>query len=838
MTNVANRIADLSPDQLEKLMKRLAHTRGTSVRSRIPRQARDTNTFPLSFTQQRQWFMEQLAPDAVYNMPQALRLIGQVDVGVLERAFSMILQRHDALRTTFQVVDGQPVQVVGEGASWTLPIIDLRDRPADEYEAELRRQMDSEARFHFDIVHGPLWRMLLIRLTDTEQILIVTLHHIIADGWSMGVALRELTTLYAALTAGKPVDLPALPIQYVDFAVWQRQWLAESDASSTSSLQRQRAFWKQQLADAPALLELPTDRPRPPVQTFTGAIVTFALSPAQTAALRSLSEREGVTLFMTMLSAFQALLYRYAGQDDLCIGTPVANRTHPELEGLIGLFINTLVLRTSLAGNPTWCELVQRVRQVALDAFANQELPLEKLVEELHPERDLSYSPLFQVLFVHNEETATGVEIPGLSIDALPSHSGTAQFDLSLYLSESRDQLQGFFEYNTDLFDAMTIEQMAHHFVALLEQIVAHPDAVLDTLVADIPIQKLNIVISAAFTAEPLAESLHFWMLQQQIPAHIRFAPYSQVFQQLLDPTSLLATNAEGVNVIVLRLEDWAQKYTGPDAGLFQILEQNVRDFLDALVVSRTYHGAPCIVCVCPPSERITAHPERCDFLDRLDHMLRQQIATVPYVKLLHYRELITRYPITTIHDPRGDELGHIPYTPEFFAVLGTGIARSLVALHTPAYQALLVDCDHTLWAGRRNGEAASTPDSESAYRDLQSALINLRQAGIRLGICGKQDAGIVQTIMQHDSTMLLTPEHIAAWHIGQEPVAQRISAVASTLQVPLSACIYLSGNPAEYAEARAICPEVLTVALPDQPELYSDFLDHLWVLPQVSRGQ
>ena len=320
------------------------------------------------------------------------------------------------------------------------------------------------------------------------------------------------------------------------------------------------------------------------------------------------------------------------------------------------------------------------MRQTALEAFAHQDIPLEKLVEELRIERDLSYSPLFQVLFVQTEASATAVSMPGLEVAPLQLHSGTAQFDLSLYLTEAADELRGFVEYNTDLFDPLTALDLVRHFLELLERIAAQPGARLSELAGPIPPQKLELVVTSAFTAQPLEDSLAFWMAQLGLPARVRFAPYSQVFQQLLDPASLLSRNREGANIILLRLEDWAQQFDGPPAALAALLEQHVGDFLDALALSRARSGAPCLVCLCPPSETFAAAPGRAALLGRLGQTIARRAAALPGVTLLRDAELLAGYQLQSIHDPRGDELGHIPYTPEFFAVLGTALAEALVA--------------------------------------------------------------------------------------------------------------------------------------------------------------
>jgi amino acid adenylation domain-containing protein len=433
--------------------------------------------FPTSFAQQRLWFLHQWQPDTpLYNIARPFRLIGRLDVSALERSVNEIVRRHESLRTSFSIVDGQPVQVVTPALTVTLPVVDLSSIPDVEREAEALRLTSEEARLPFDLSHGPLLRVTLLRLAEQEHRLLLTLHHIVSDGWSMGVLFRELSALYGALSTGKPSPLAELPIQYPDFAVWQRQWLQRE------VLKGQLAYWKEKLADAPAALELPTDRPRPPVHTYRGTRQSLLLPKELNEALKALGRRQGVTLFMTLLAAFQTLLYRYTGQDDIAVGSPIAGRNRTEVEGLIGFFVNTLVLRSDLSENPSFLELLGRVRKVCLEAYAHQEVPFEKLVEELKPERNLSHSPLFQVLFALQNVPMTELRLTDLSVNTFKADRGTATFDLSLLMFEESSLLKGTIEYNTDLFDEATISRMQGHFQTLLESIVADPDRRLSDL--------------------------------------------------------------------------------------------------------------------------------------------------------------------------------------------------------------------------------------------------------------------------------------------------------------------------------------------------------------------
>ena len=437
----------------------------------------DVFVFPMSFAQQRLWFLDQLEPgNSVYNIPAAMCLRGALNGAALEQSLNEIVRRHEALRTTFSVMEGQPVQVIAPGLALTLPVVDLGNLLETEREAEAQRLTIEEAQRPFDLAQGPLLRTTLLRLDKEEHILLLTMHHIVSDGWSMGVLFRELSALYEAFSAGKPSPLPELPIQYADFAVWQRQWL------QGETLEAQLAYWKKQLDGVCPVLELPTDRPRPAVQTFRGARQSMVLSKSLTEAVKALSHQEGTTLFMTLLAAFQTLLYRYTGQDDIIVGSPIANRNRSEIEGLIGFFVNTLVLRTDLSDNPTFRELLGRVREVALGAYAHQDLPFEKLVEALHPERDLSRNPMFQVMFILQNTPMATLELGGLTLNQLNVDWGIAMFDLTLSMRATEQGLMGFLEYNTDLFNAATISRMLDHFQTLLEGIVANPDQPIATL--------------------------------------------------------------------------------------------------------------------------------------------------------------------------------------------------------------------------------------------------------------------------------------------------------------------------------------------------------------------
>jgi amino acid adenylation domain-containing protein len=436
---------------------------------------------PLSFAQRRLWFLDQLQPgNAAYNVPTVVRLSGPLDLDALEQALNMVITRHETLRTTIGMRDAEPVQVIVPALTLRLTVVDLESHLTAERERAALEQAVAEAQRPFDLARGPLVRASVLRVEPYEHVLVLVLHHIISDGWSMGVLVQEVAALYQARLASIAPSLPDLLIQYADFAIWQRQWLRDE------MLEQLLTYWKQQLRpdgrDLP-ILHLPTDYPRPALPSGRGARYSFELSQPLTAALLALSHREGVTLFMTLLTAFATLLSRYTGQTDLPIGTPIANRSRPELERLIGFFANTLVLRLRLDGVRSFRALLARVREVCLGAYAHEDLPFEQVVEAVQQERDLSRHPLFQVMFVLQNTPLAPITLPGLTFNPLRLDSGTTKFDLTLTFVEQPDGLLGALEYNTDIFAADSIARLADHLTTLLRGVVADVDRPL----ADLP---------------------------------------------------------------------------------------------------------------------------------------------------------------------------------------------------------------------------------------------------------------------------------------------------------------------------------------------------------------
>lgn len=519
--------------------------------------------FPTSFAQQRLWFLEQLIPNTcLYHVPTVFRLMGLLDVAALEQSFQELVCRHEILRTTFVEIAGEPAQAIAPHLDMPLSIIDLQHCPVAEREVEAQQIIRTEMQRPFNLAQGPLIRLMLFRLANTEHILLINLHHIIFDEWSSGILIRELGALYGALSADQPSPLSELPIQYADFAHWQRQWL------QGEILESQLAYWRQQLRDVP-VLELPRDDvaqssgERHPAKTpsYRGALHQVELPQDLAIALNALSQEAGTTLFMTLLAAFQTLLYRYTGQTDIPIGSPIANRNRSELENLIGFFANSLVLRGDLSGNPTFRELLERSRQMTLAAYAHQDVPFEKLVEELQPSRNLSRNPLFQVVFALQNAPMTQLELPGLTLDAIEFDTRNSRFDLELYLWECCENfrslwgqgwqntagLRGVMVFNTDLFQPETIARLMRSLQTLLEAIVANPNQRL----ADLPVlttteqQQILIDWSQTHTDYPKSHCIHqlFEAQAAKMPeaTAVQFGNQSFTYQTLNQGSNQLA---------------------------------------------------------------------------------------------------------------------------------------------------------------------------------------------------------------------------------------------------------------------------------------------------------
>ena len=801
----------------------------------------EKESYSLSFGQERMWFLEQLDPgNPGLNLPIAIRLVGEVNQNNLEQSLNHVVGRHDTLRTSFCTEQGQPVQVVAPTVMVPLTEVDLQGNTLADREIEAQRLAAQETGRPFDLTRAPLLRATLLKLDQKEYLLLLTMHHIVSDAHSMPIFTQELMSHYGALVRGKPPTLPEFHVQYKRFVEWQRQQ-AQGEAYRS-----QLAHWQKLLAGAPTEPLLPTDRPRRPTKglRFQAAYHEFGLSRRLTRSLWEFSQAEGVTPFVTLLTAFKSLLHRYSGRHDILVGVPTINRSLPEFANLIGFCANTLVLRSDLHGNPTFRALLQAVRQTTLDAYGHQDVPFEKLMESVQQgsDREDSYAPLFQVQFNLLKGMQIEANEGGLTWKTEGVPMAGTYYDLWVLMTE-HDGLRGVVFYNADIFEKETIAQLFDVFQEMLERVVTNPETRISDF--DLPKEletkktlgielegKQTMAISATFTSEPVEESLAFWLQKMEVPARIEFAPYNQVFQALLNPTSVLASNRSGVNVILLRMEDWWSQESPNAANQF---EQNAEDLIAAVKTSVLHSSMPHLICFCPHSPGALAGPVRAEIVYRVEKRLSNELIAVDGVHVVTTDEINGLYPCAYYYDAHQDELGHIPYTPVFFSSLGTMIARKIHTMLRKPYKVIVLDCDQTLWEGVCAEDGPLGVRINSAHKALQAFMIKQHESGMLLCLCSKNNERDVMAVFEERTEMILKREHLVSWRINWRSKSENLKSLAEELQLGLDSFIFIDDNAIECAEVKNGLPEVLTLELPREASSIARFLTHVWAFDRLT---
>ena len=796
---------------------------------------------PVSFVQERLWFIDQLDPGShAYNVPIAVRLKGPLEIAALQRGFDEIARRHESMRTRFAFADGNLAQVISPPAPLPITRIDLQAAPDTERESAALQTANQEAQRPFDLARGPLIRVTLARLSDHDHLLIIVMHHTVSDGWSLSVLFEELEVLYHAGVKGMPAPtLPELPIQCVDFAHWQRGWL------QGAVLENELGHWRKTLAGAPTSIQLPADHSEAAAPTRQAGQRSVLFAADFGNALTALCQREGSTPFMVCLTALAITLQKWTQQSDLIIGTVVAGRNQRELENVIGCFMNFLPLRTRINGNETGRELLLGTRTTVLQAQAHQDCPFEKIVEALNPERRTDRNPVYNVALLQQNFPAQVLKTGSLQTSLVPLELHAPLLDLRFEAEQTDFGLSLMCEFKTDLFEPATIEQLLQSVRHVLTTLVQRPDTELaefqitSELVAQAQLARRRatpdtIAVTATFTAEPLEEPLCFWAKELDLPVEIEFAAYNQAFQQLLDPTSLLARNPRGLNVVLVRLEDWERNKAatnGHAAGnSSDLIERAVRELISALKAAAGRSAVPYLVCLCPSAKALAHEPHRAEFFQRKEQDVAAELAGVANVKVVTPAQLFALYPVPDYYDPRGDELGHVPYTPEFFTALATMIARTLHLQRRSAPKVIVLDCDQTLWAGVCGEDGPDGIELRAPHRALQEFMRAQLDAGRLLCLCSKNSPEDVQAVFERHPEWPLKLEHFAANRINWLPKSGNLKTLAQELNLGIESFVLVDDNPVECAEVQANCPAALTLQLPEDPERFPEFLKHAWI--------
>jgi amino acid adenylation domain-containing protein/FkbH-like protein len=784
---------------------------------------------PLSSVQERLWFLDQVTPGGhAYNVPVALRLKGSLDISALQRALDEIIRRHETLRTAFANENGELIQVINPSIAGEIEITDLESVPAGEREQRAQAWLDAEAQQPFDLARGPLIRMKLARLGAADHVLSVVMHHAISDGWSLTIFFQELETFYRAFAEGKAApEIPALPVQYADFAHWQRQWM------QGAKLEQELAYWKTKLNGAPPAVNFPADKVEPSTGGSGRAGCFNEKFPPEIAqALGAFSHRENATPFMVLMAALTITFEKWAHQSDMVVGTVVAGRTRREVENVIGCFMNFLPIRTQISSDDTGHALIAKVRATVLEAQGHQDCPFEKIVEAVNPERRLNQNPLYNVALLLQNFPEQLFKHKNLEVIPMHPDVEAAQLDLRFEAEFNGSNLSLLCEYKTELFNRNTIEQLLASYRGVLETLLNNPAAKLADFAirpeleakaqpAEVPRAKSDagtLAIAATFTAEPLEEPLRYWMKELELPAEIEFAPFNQVFQQLLDPASVLAKNTRGANVILVRVADLG----GESASLAEV-ERGAHEFLSTVKSASARMKAPMLIILCPEK------PQSAVAFESVEKMIAAELEKLNGVYIVTAKELLETYPVTEFYDARGDELGCVPYTPTFFTALATMIARRFHALLRAPHKVIVLDCDQTLWGGVCGEDGPRGICLDAPRKALQDFMRAQHATGRLLAVCSKNSEEDVREVFAQRLDMPLRHEHFATWRVNWSPKSENIKSIAKELNLGLDSFIFVDDNPVECAEVEANCPGVLTLQLPEDPADIPRFLKHCW---------
>ncbi len=652
----------------EELLKAIKKSKGMKTRG-LTRVSREKNSFRQSYSQQRQWFMEQFMSGGVYNVVQSYLLKGELQIEYFQKAIYALVEKHESLRTVFRSVNYVPSQIIKPYEDFHVECIDLSSMPVEAQENKVGELNHELATRPFNLTTGPLYRFSIMKLSDTKHVLSLSLHHIISDGWSFGVIMKELAETYKAYLNGNFVK-QELAIQYVDYSEWQFERMEKGE------LDAQLDYWKKQLAEIPERIRLPYDHKRGKTLTFAGKTENFSIGRETLQKMNVYCNREQGSLYHLMLTAYVLMLHCYSLEQDICVGTPVANRNRVELEKLIGLFINTVVIKKNVDMDETVNAVFHSVKNSSEEAFHNSEIPFDKVVESLNVKRNTQYSPVFQVLYVQTEESMLQVDVPGITIEVIPVSAETAQFELSLYATIMKDSVVCGFEYNTGLFNRDTILQMISDFKTVLGYIMDHPERKVSELRNSIGRKKLRCAVASSFVVEPVMDTLNYWQNEFVLPCQFELAPYSQIFQEMMEEDSLSANS--DIGILILRIEDWIQGKEASEEKMMEMLSNNVEMF-EKLFERYLSRGHYAVLYLCPMSDGFYEKEVYRKVISELMEAMCQKYSHYENVILIEGEKVADEFDLTEYYDAFGDQEGHVPYIREYFTAMGTEIVRQIV---------------------------------------------------------------------------------------------------------------------------------------------------------------
>ena len=795
----------------------------------------DRSEFPLSYSQQLFWLLEQQNPGTgIYNKPRVFRIRGKVNAEIMERSLNELRQRHEVLRVRFVAGVNALAQVVVDGGSFSFAVADLSSLEPTEREQMAMKLALETVREPLNLAAGEVERARLIQLGPEESILCIAEHHVVTDGFTGSILLDELGAIYDALAAGQPNRLPPPEVHYTDYAAWEQQWMQGKRLASEIE------HWRSLLHDAPKLLDVPTDSPHSAEPDRRGHLHSIMVSPELLQKVQALAQANGTTQFTVMAAALRLLMHRWSGQSDFLLGTTASNRSRSGTERMPGPFVNPLPLRNPIFDGQTAQGLLNREKKAVMEAFAHQDCPFAKIVEAVNPERTSDDNPLFNVSLVM--ENFPEIEFRGWHFEAehLNFDPEVSLIDLRFIAIEKNGALRLSCEYKSPLFSAETMNGLLHAYAGVLDEMTssparriaefALPEHLAQQAEAKAFERKQTIAIAATYTAEPIETALKFWLQQVGIRAKIEFAPVNQVLQQLLDSTSLLASNTHGANVVLFRVED-LQSEGRESATASAGLESAVEDLLATIRAAAKHQAAPLIVLVGPPSDSAQANRELVRAIEHAEAKLVAEVRGIPGAQIVGSSELLKLYPVADYNDEYSYKISHIPYKPRMFTVLGTLLARRIFRLHQMPAEVIVLDSDSALW------EKTSSEELDASHAALQEFMADQEAVGMLLCLCGREAEADVAVRFETTDGMKLDWQMFAACNFGVRAKSDGLRELANDLGLGLDRFIFVTGDAIEAAEVRANCPSVVVAELPSRTAQIQKFLASFWAFDRPPTG-
>ncbi len=835
----------LSNPTISKLAKVLNSEKqnGQSKINKLP----EAKYYELSHSQKRFWILSNFKHGSeAYNVSSVFDIEGDLNTDAFKKAFNKVIERHEILRTVFTDIDGEPKQIIlpPDTAGFEIEENDFRDRR--DAEMIIKKLTDEDSNKPFDLKAGPLLRAALFRVKDYRYVFVLNIHHIISDGWSKGIFIKEFLNLYKSYTENKESNLAELPVQYKDYAAWHKD-----------SFEKQGQYWRQLYKNDIPVLNFPSDFERPKVLTYFGGLIHQTIPETLVKSLRETAVRSNMSLNNLLLTLYGLIVARESGQEEVVIGTVSSGRSHPDLENLIGVFINFLPLKLSPKKYLRLPEYLNESLTSIMNAYKNQDYPFDLLVDDCIKKRDISRNPFFDTMInfqLENEfqNNESEIEKTGIRIkqnDSMLEELFRSVLDFKLDIIPSGKILNLYISYNTKLFTNQRMNGFLNEFINLLKLTVEKPDGYLtqygdwkdipNTEIqsesktelkskTEIKMNSMPVNVCASFIIEPVKQYMEYWSNEFELNVNVEFTPYNQVFQQLLNPGSILH-GSKGLNILFIRIEDWLRDHKDKStAEQIVFLDKTFDEFKIVMQDFRKRSFIPLLTGIVPVYSTII-ETEVKNKIENLNNELGLFLSELPSTQLLDLSKVAALYDVEEIYDAKSDELGHIPFMQEYYAAIGTYLIRKVSALINPGYKVIALDCDNTLWKGVCGEAGALNVMIDENYIQLQEFFIEKYNEGFLIALCSKNNEEDVWEVFSKHPEMKLKREHIAAHRINWKPKHDNLKEIAKELNLGLNSIVFLDDSEFETEQVSMNCPDVLALTLPEDPDEFRSFLDHIW---------